>query len=47
MQRPQAYDAGNTNNHNMNDMDMGHFTVPVNGANLAAPAGAADSVKSK
>jgi NADH-quinone oxidoreductase subunit M len=47
MQRPQAYDAGNINNHNMNDMDMGHFTVPVNGANLAAPAGAADSVKSK
>jgi NADH-quinone oxidoreductase subunit M len=47
MQRPQAYDAGNKNNHDMNGMDMDHSTMPLNGANSAALAGAAGSVKSR
>ena len=47
MQRPQAYDAGKINNHDMNDMDMDHSTMPVIGANSAAPAGAAGPVKSR
>ena len=47
MQRPQAYDAGEINNHDMNAMDMDRPTMPVNGANSAAPAGAAGSVKSR
>ena len=47
MQRPQAYDAGKINNHDMNAMDMDHPTMPVNDANSAAPAGAAGSVKSR
>jgi len=47
MRRPQAYDAGEINNHDMNAMDMDQSTMPVNGANSAAPAGAAGSVKSR
>ena len=47
MRRPQAYDAGEINNHDMNAMDMDQSTMPVNSANSAAPAGAAGSVKSR
>jgi NADH-quinone oxidoreductase subunit M len=47
MQRPQAYDAGKISNQDMNDTDMNRFSMPVNGANAAAPSGAASLVKSR
>jgi hypothetical protein len=47
MQRPQAYDAGNTNNHDLNGMDLNHPTMPVNAENSAASADAAGWVRSR
>jgi NADH-quinone oxidoreductase subunit M len=47
MQRPQAYDAENTNNHDLNGMDLNHPTMPVNAENSAASADAAGWVRSR
>jgi hypothetical protein len=47
MQRPQAYDVGNTNSHDMNSIALEHAAMPVSSADRPAPAGAAGSVRSR